>query len=55
MPQPTVDTARPAEGEYLKAGQIIFSGGVTAPVTVHKDGSVTFEFAGLGAIEIYGR
>ena len=43
-----------AEGETLRAGQLIFSGGVTAPVPVVAGGSVTFEFDGLGAIEIYG-
>ena len=42
------------EGETLKAGQLIFSGGVTAPVPVVPGGSVTFEFDGLGAIEVYG-
>ena len=42
------------EGETLKAGQLIFSGGVTAPVPVARTGSVTFEFDGLGVIEIYG-
>jgi 2-oxo-3-hexenedioate decarboxylase len=43
-----------AEGEGLRAGQLVFSGGVTAPVPVVAGGSVTFEFDGLGAIEIYG-
>jgi len=43
-----------AEGNTLKAGQLIFSGGVTAPVPVVRGGSVTFEFDGLGAIEVYG-
>ncbi len=43
-----------AEGETLRAGQLVFSGGVTAPVPVVAGGSVTFEFDGLGAIEIYG-
>jgi 2-oxo-3-hexenedioate decarboxylase len=43
-----------AEGEGLRAGQLIFSGGVTAPVPVQPGGSVTFEFDGLGAIEVYG-
>lgn len=43
-----------AEGETLKAGQLVFSGGVTAPVPVVTGGSVTFEFDGLGAIEVYG-
>ena len=40
--------------EGLKAGQLVFSGGVTAPVPVVAGGSVTFEFDGLGAIEVYG-
>ncbi len=43
-----------AHGEGLKAGQLIFSGGVTAPVPVVAGGSVTFEFAGLGSIEVAG-
>ena len=43
-----------AEGERLRAGQLVFSGGVTAPVPVVPGGSVTFEFDGLGAIEVYG-
>ena len=43
-----------AEGERLKAGQLVFSGGVTAPVPVTAGGSVTFEFDGLGVIEVYG-
>jgi 2-oxo-3-hexenedioate decarboxylase len=43
-----------SEGEGLRAGQLIFSGGVTAPVPVVPGGSVTFEFDGLGAIEVYG-
>ncbi len=43
-----------AQGERLEAGQLIFSGGLTAPVPVVKGGSVTFEFDGLGAIEVYG-
>jgi 2-oxo-3-hexenedioate decarboxylase len=43
-----------AQGESLKAGQLVFSGGVTAPVPVLPDGSVTFEFDGLGVIEVYG-
>lgn len=42
------------EGERLEAGQLVFSGGVTAPVPVVPGGSVTFEFDGLGVIEVYG-
>ena len=43
-----------AEDEGLKAGQLVFSGGVTAPVPVEAGGSVTFEFDGLGSIEVAG-
>ena len=43
-----------AEGEKLKAGQLVFSGGVTAPVPVVAGRSVTFELDQLGAIETYG-
>jgi 2-oxo-3-hexenedioate decarboxylase len=42
------------EGEGLRAGQLVFSGGLTAPVPVVAGGSVTFEFDGLGVIEIQG-
>jgi 2-oxo-3-hexenedioate decarboxylase len=42
------------EGEGVRAGQLIFSGGVTAPVPVVAGGSVTFEFDQLGTIEVYG-
>jgi 2-oxo-3-hexenedioate decarboxylase len=42
------------EGEGLRAGQLIFSGGVTAPVPVVPGGSVTFEFDQLGTIEVFG-
>jgi 2-oxo-3-hexenedioate decarboxylase len=38
----------------LRAGQLVFSGGVTAPVPVVAGGSVTFEFDALGALEVYG-
>jgi len=43
-----------AEEEGLRAGQLVFSGGVTAPVPVVAGGSVTFQFGGLGAIEVAG-
>jgi 2-oxo-3-hexenedioate decarboxylase len=41
-------------GEFLQAGQLVFSGGLTAPVPVTATGSVTFEIDGLGTIEVYG-
>lgn len=43
-----------AEGEGLRAGQLVFSGGLTAPVPVLAGRGVTFEFDGLGAIEVHG-
>jgi 2-oxo-3-hexenedioate decarboxylase len=42
------------EGEGVRAGQLIFSGGVTAPVPVVQGASVAFEFDGLGTIEVRG-
>lgn len=43
-----------AEGETLTAGRLVFSGGLTAPFPVVAGQSVTFEFDGLGTIEVYG-
>jgi 2-oxo-3-hexenedioate decarboxylase len=43
-----------AGGECLRAGQLVFSGGLTAPVPVTREGSVAFEIDGLGTIEVYG-
>jgi 2-oxo-3-hexenedioate decarboxylase len=40
--------------EGLRAGRLVFSGGVTAPVPVVAGGSVTFQFGGLGVIEVAG-
>jgi 2-keto-4-pentenoate hydratase len=37
-----------------EATLLVFSGGVTAPVPVVAGRSVTFEFDGLGAIEVFG-
>ena len=42
------------DGERLRAGQLVFSGGLTAPVPVTAAGSVSFEIDGLGSIEVYG-
>jgi 2-oxo-3-hexenedioate decarboxylase len=39
-------------GQSLTAGMLIFSGGLTEPVTLRRGGSVTAEFDGLGAIEL---
>ncbi len=43
-----------ARGESLRAGQLVFSGGLTAPVPVVAGGSVTFEFDQLGVLEVAG-
>jgi 2-oxo-3-hexenedioate decarboxylase len=40
-------------GEVLKAGWTVFSGGLTAPVPLTAGSSVTAEFDGLGAIEVF--
>ena len=41
-------------GEVLKAGWIIFSGGLTAPIPLTADNVISAEFDGLGTIEVYG-
>ena len=39
----------------LRAGQLVFTGGLTAPVPVTAGVTVTAEFDGLGSVEVYGR
>jgi 2-oxo-3-hexenedioate decarboxylase len=39
-------------GETLRAGWLVFSGGLTEPVPLRPGGSVTAEFARLGTIEV---
>jgi 2-oxo-3-hexenedioate decarboxylase len=39
-------------GQSLTAGMLIFSGGLTEPVTLRRGSSVAAEFDGLGAIEL---
>jgi 2-oxo-3-hexenedioate decarboxylase len=41
--------------QTLKAGMLIFSGGLTEPVPVKLGVSVTAELDGLGSIEVYGQ
>lgn len=41
--------------QTLKAGMLIFSGGLTEPVPVKPGVAVTAELDGLGSIEVYGR
>jgi 2-oxo-3-hexenedioate decarboxylase len=44
-----------AQKQTLRAGQLIFSGGLTEPVPLRAGVSVSAEFDGLGTIEVYGR
>jgi 2-oxo-3-hexenedioate decarboxylase len=41
--------------QQLRAGMLVFSGGLTEPVPLGPGVSVTAELAGLGTIEVYGR
>jgi len=41
-----------ARGQSLKAGMLIFSGGLTEPIPLTADISVTAELAGLGTVEV---
>jgi 2-oxo-3-hexenedioate decarboxylase len=40
-------------GQSLRAGWLVFSGGLTAPVPLEPGTAVTAEFDGLGALEVY--
>ena len=42
-----------AEDWPLKAGSLVLSGGLTAPVPMGPGSAVTAEFDGLGTIEVY--
>jgi 2-oxo-3-hexenedioate decarboxylase len=44
-----------ARGQTLRAGMVVFSGGLTEPVPLQLDTAVTAELEGLGTIEVYGR
>jgi 2-oxo-3-hexenedioate decarboxylase len=41
-------------GQRLRAGWLVFSGGLTAPVPLPAGAVVTAEFDGLGTVEAYG-
>ena len=41
--------------ERLRAGHLIFSGGLTAPIPLPSGTAVTAEFDGLGTIEVFAR
>ena len=42
-------------GQGLRAGMLVFSGGLTEPVPLEPGTAVTAEFDGLGAIEVFCR
>ncbi|HET7477023.1 MAG TPA: fumarylacetoacetate hydrolase family protein [Dermatophilaceae bacterium] len=44
-----------AKGERLRAGWLVFSGGLTEPVPLTAGVSVAAEFDDLGTIEVFGR
>ena len=44
-----------ARGQALRAGMLVFSGGLTEPVPLQLGSAVTAELEGLGTIEVYGR
>jgi 2-oxo-3-hexenedioate decarboxylase len=43
-----------ASKRHLQAGWLVFSGGLTEPFPLGPTGSVSFEFDGLGSIEVRG-
>jgi 2-oxo-3-hexenedioate decarboxylase len=44
-----------ARGQPLRAGWLVLSGGLTAPVPLEPGTAVTAEFDGLGSVEVYCR
>jgi len=44
-----------AQGKNLRAGMLVLSGGLTAPVPLEPGSAITAEFDGLGSIEVYCR
>jgi 2-oxo-3-hexenedioate decarboxylase len=44
-----------AREQKLRAGMLVFSGGLTDPAPLKSDTAVTVELEGLGTIEVYGR
>jgi 2-oxo-3-hexenedioate decarboxylase len=44
-----------SQGTTLKAGSLILSGGLTAPVPLEPGAAITAEFDGLGSVEVYCR
>jgi 2-keto-4-pentenoate hydratase len=44
-----------SRGQSLRAGWLVLSGGLTAPVPLEPGTAVTAEFDGLGSVEVYCR
>jgi 2-oxo-3-hexenedioate decarboxylase len=44
-----------ARGQSLRAGWLVLSGGLTAPVPLEPGTAITAEFDGLGSLEVYCR
>ena len=42
-------------GKSLRAGMLVLSGGLTAPVPLEPGTAITAEFDGLGSVEVYCR
>lgn len=44
-----------SQGKSLRAGLLVLSGGLTAPVLLEPGTAITAEFDGLGSVEVYCR
>jgi 2-oxo-3-hexenedioate decarboxylase len=44
-----------AQGKSLRAGMLVLSGGLTAPVPLEPGTAIAAEFDGLGSVEVYCR
>ena len=44
-----------SHGQSLRAGWLVLSGGLTAPVPLEPGTAITAEFDGLGSVEVYCR
>jgi 2-oxo-3-hexenedioate decarboxylase len=44
-----------SQGKTLRAGSLVLSGGLTAPVPLEPGTAIAAEFDGLGSVEVYCR
>lgn len=44
-----------ARGDHIRAGWLVYSGGLTEPVPLTPGVAVTAQFQGLGTVEVHGR